>query len=70
MISAEQIIRTNYLTVDQVKKMMQLFCSENNKLEIVKLAYDKTVDQSDYYSVNDVFKSNDSKDELARCIHK
>jgi hypothetical protein len=70
MISAEQIIHTNYLTVDQVKKLMQLFCSEDNKLEIAKLAYDKTVDQSDYYAVNDVFKSNNSKDELARCIHK
>ncbi len=66
--SAEQIIHANYLTVDQVKQLAELFCSEGSKLEIAKLAYDKTVDQSDYYAINDIFKSNDSRNELARCI--
>jgi len=69
MRSAEQIISTNYFTVGQVKQLLGLFNLESNKLELAKLAYDKTVDQSDYYAINDVFSYNDSKDELSRCVH-
>jgi hypothetical protein len=70
MESAEQIIHTNYLTVDQVKHLMQLFCTDDSKLEIAKLAYDKTVDQGDYFALNSVFKFDNSRDELARCISR
>ena len=69
MRSAEQIINTNYFTVGQVKQLLGLFNLESNKLELAKLAYDKTVDQSDYYAINDVFNYNDSREELSRCIH-
>jgi len=66
--SATQVISTNYFTSDQVKQMLQLFNSENNKLDLAKLAYDKTVDQRNYYAINDVFSFSSSKDELARYI--
>jgi hypothetical protein len=68
MRSATQVISTNYFTSEQVKDLLQLFTSENNKLELAKLAYDKTVDQRNYYVVNDVFSFSGSKDELARYI--
>jgi hypothetical protein len=68
MKSATQIITTNYFSAEQVKEMLQLFSFENNKLELAKLAYDKTVDQRNYFVVNDVFSFNSSKDELARYI--
>jgi len=68
MKSAEQIINTNYLTVEQVKQLMQLFCTDDNRLEIAKLAYDKTVDQGDYFALNSMFKFDNSRNELARCI--
>ncbi|HEY2721835.1 MAG TPA: DUF4476 domain-containing protein [Chitinophagaceae bacterium] len=48
--SVTQVIRTSYFTLSQVKQLMQLFCSEDNKLEVARLAYNKTVDQSNYYS--------------------
>jgi len=70
MRSAEQIIHTNYFTVYQVKQLMELFCSDESKLDIAKLAYDKTVDRYDYYALNDVFKSENSRDELSRCINR
>ena len=70
MESASQVIKTNYFTTEQVKQLMKLFCTEENKLTVAKLAYDKTVDQSNYYVINDIFKFNSSKDELARCINK
>ena len=68
MESAGQIIKTSYFTTEQVKQLMKLFCTEENKLAIAKLAYDKTIDRSNYYAINDAFKLNTSKDELARCI--
>lgn len=68
MRSATQVVSTNYFTAQQVRDLLQLFSSENNKLELAKLAYDKTVDQRNYYVVNDVFSFNGSRDELARYI--
>ena len=68
MRSATQIINTNYFSSEQVKEMLQLFSSENNKLQLAELAFDKTVDQRNYYVVNDVFSFSSSKDELARYI--
>jgi hypothetical protein len=66
--SATQIINTNFFTSEQVKEMLQLFSFENNKLDLAKLAYDKTVDPRNFYVVNDVFSHSNSKDELARFI--
>lgn len=68
MKSATQIISTNYFSAEQVKEMLQLFNFEDNKLQLAKLAYDKTVDQRNYFVVNDVFNYGSSKDELARYI--
>lgn len=68
MKSATQIINTNYFSSEQVKEMLQLFSFENNKLELAKLAYDKTVDQRNYFVVNDVFSYGSSKEELTRYI--
>ena len=66
--SAIQIIHTNYFTACQVKQMLQLFSFDNNKLDLAKQAYSKTVDQKNYFMINDVFSFNSSKDELARYI--
>ncbi|MES1216268.1 MAG: DUF4476 domain-containing protein [Bacteroidota bacterium] len=66
--SAMQIISTNYFTTIQVKQMLQLLNSENNKLDLAKQAFDKTVDQRNYTMINDVFSFNSSKEELARFI--
>lgn len=70
MESAGEIIKTNYFTTEQVKQLMNLFCTEESKLDIAKLAYDKTVDQSNYFAISNTFKFNSSKDELAHCIGK
>ena len=69
MKSASQIISTNFLTSAQVRQMMQLFALENNKVDLAKQAYVKTVDQRNFMaSVSDLFSFNSSKDELARYI--
>ena len=66
--SASQVISTNYLTTAQVKEMLQLFSTESIKLELAKQAYSKTVDQKNYFIINEVFSFNSSKDELTRFI--
>jgi hypothetical protein len=68
MKSASQIISSNFFTTAQVKQMLQLFSFENNKLDLAKQAYGKTVDQRNYYVINDVFSFSSSKDELANYI--
>ena len=68
MTLAKQIIDRNYFTSQQVKEMLLLFTFENNRLDIAKYAYSKTVDKSNYFVVNDAFTFNSNKDELARYI--
>ncbi len=70
LTSAKTIIDKNNFTAQQVKEMMLLFSFENNKLEIAKYAYRKTVDKQNYYVVNDAFTFSSSKDELARFIRE
>jgi len=66
--SASQIISANNFTTAQVKQMLQLFSMESTKLDLAKQAYSKTVDQNNYFMINDVFSFNSSKDELTRFI--
>jgi hypothetical protein len=68
MRSASQIISTNFFTTVQIKQMLQMFSLENNKLNLAEQAYSKTVDQRNYFMINDVFSSSFSRDELARYI--
>jgi Domain of unknown function (DUF4476) len=68
LTSAKTIIDKNNFTAQQTKEMVLLFGFENNKLEIAKYAYRKTVDKQNYYVVNDAFTFSSSKDELARFI--
>ena len=65
---AKQIIDANNFRSSQVKEIVNLFTFENNKLEIAKYAYRKTVDKQNYFQVNDAFTFSSSKDELARFI--
>ena len=69
MKSATQIINTNFLTSMQVKQLMQQFTFENNKVDLAKQAYAKTVDQRNFLpTVSDMFSYGSSRDELARYI--
>jgi len=68
MKSASHIINSNFFTADQVKEMMSIFTFENNKLEIAKQAYSKTLDKENYRCVTDALSFSSSKEELARFI--
>lgn len=65
---AKQGISNNYLTADQVKKMLELFSFESSKLDIAKTAYRATTDKGNYFIVSDALGYSSSKEELARFL--
>lgn len=70
IISAKVIIDKSNFTAQQVKELMLLFTFENNKLEVAKYAYRKTVDKQNYFQASDALQFKSSKDELNRFIRE
>ena len=70
LTSVKTIVDKNNFTAQQVKEMMLLFVFENNKLEVAKYAYRKTVDKKNYFMLNDALTFSSSKQELARFIRE
>ena len=68
MTTAKQIIDRNYFTSQQVKDVLLLFTFENNRLDLAKYAYGKTVDKGNYFIVNDAFTFNSNKEKLNEYI--
>ncbi|MGB0525436.1 MAG: DUF4476 domain-containing protein [Flammeovirgaceae bacterium] len=68
--TAKQIMRSKgkCFTAEQVKEIVALFDFESSRLEIAKYAYDYTLDQDNYYVVNNAFKFSSSKDQLLEYI--
>lgn len=66
--TAKQIIDRNYFTSGQVKELVLLFTFENNRLDIAKYAYSKTVDKGNYFIMNDCLSMNKNKEELINFI--
>ena len=68
--AAKQIIDQNYFTSQQVKEMVLLFTFENNRLDIAKYAYGRTIDKGNYFMVNDAFTFNNNKEALKEYIRQ
>ncbi|MBL7748658.1 MAG: DUF4476 domain-containing protein [Chitinophagaceae bacterium] len=68
--SVKTVTDKNNFTTQQVKELMLLFTFENNRLEVAKYAYRKTVDKQNYYQLNEALTFSSSKDELARFIRE
>lgn len=68
MKSATFIINNNFFTAEQVKAIVSAFNFEDNKLDIAKQAYSKTLDKENYTCVLNALQYRSSKAELARFI--
>jgi hypothetical protein len=64
----QQALAYNYFTSGQVREVMNLFSFESSKLEVAKIAYPKTLDQNNYYLVNNEFAFSSSVSELGNYI--
>jgi hypothetical protein len=58
----------NYFTTAQGRQIISLLSSEDNRLELAKLAFDNIVDQQNFRQLYDLFSSQTSKDELDEYI--
>lgn len=65
---AKQIIGSNCMLCSQVKEIMLLFSFEATRLDLAKYSYKKTLDQGNYYKLNDAFTFESSIDELNKHI--
>jgi hypothetical protein len=70
MTKAKNAISSNYFRAEQVRQMAQLFSFEDDKMQVVKQAFPKTVDRSNYYQLSDLFSFSSNKDELSRFIQE
>jgi len=68
--TAKQIIDRNYFTSQQIKEMVLLFTFENNRLDIAKYSYGKTVDKGNYFMLNEAFTFNNNKEALKEYIRQ
>ncbi|HZG99963.1 MAG TPA: DUF4476 domain-containing protein [Flavisolibacter sp.] len=68
MMMLKQALQDNYFTAEQVKLMAQLFSFEDDKLQVAKLAYNRTVDKTNYHLLYSILSYSSSKEDLARYI--
>ena len=61
---AKGAIASNYFTSQQVRQMLELFTFESTRMSIAKKAYDKVVDQQNYFVVYDAFTFESSIHQL------
>jgi hypothetical protein len=66
--TVKEALPNNYFNTSQLRQLLQLFSVDKDKLELAKLAYRNTIDQRNYYTLNDVFSFQSSKDELEEYI--
>jgi len=70
LTTIEQFLKANnpiFLT-KEVKQAIQHFDFEKNRLELAMMLYPYTVDQSNYYTINELFDFSSSKEKLNEFI--
>jgi hypothetical protein len=70
MTVAKAAITSNYFKTEQVRQLAQFFTFDDDKMQIVKQAYAKTIDRSNYYLLSSLFSFSSNKDELTRFIQE
>ena len=62
--TAKTIVGGNYVNTAQVMEICRLFSFEESKVAFAKFAYNRTVDQNNYYKVSSVFDFDSNKQAL------
>jgi hypothetical protein len=66
--TAKTVLANNYVTTNQVIELCKMFSFEDRMLTLAKFAYSRTVDQSSYFRIADLFSFDASKNELNRFL--
>ena len=56
--------QNNYFVTSQIRQLLTLITSENDRLDLAKLSYRSTVDSANFTQLSDLFKTQASKDEF------
>lgn len=64
----KQALAYNYFTTAQVRELMCQFTFDSYRLDVAKLAYTKTIDQQNYFLVNNAFTFNSNINDLHQYI--
>lgn len=67
--TAKTIVGQNYITTSQLMELCNLFSFENTKLDFAKYAFDRTVDQNNFYKVASVLSFDANKQALNEFIN-
>ncbi len=68
LLSGKQIISTNCLTTDQIRRIANLLDTEQAKLEMAIFAYPYALDKGSYFKMNGLFANEVSIDKLNKAI--
>lgn len=70
MTTAKLATKDKCLNLDQIRGIAKLFSFEDQSLEFVLYAYDLSTEQSEYYTLEDLFKFMSSKDEFTKFLQR
>ena len=68
MMIIKQALQDNYFITEQVKQMAQQFSFEDDKLQVAKMAFNRTIDKANYHLLYSIFSYSSSKEDLAKYI--
>ena len=66
---AKTALKTSQLKTNQVHQLLGLFSFEQNKLELAKFCYDKTIDKNNYYTLYNDFTFSNYSTQLDKYIN-
>ena len=67
---AEQALSNQLIMAEDVKKIMEQFSFENNRVDFAKFVYPKVYDQQNFYRVYDAFEFDSSINEMNRWLKR
>lgn len=65
---AKQALVSRYISVEQIKQLAPQFSHESDLLEFIEMAYPRTIDQENFYKLNEILTFQSSKDKLDEII--
>lgn len=60
----KQALVSRYISVEQIKQLAPQFSHESDLMEFIEMAYPRTIDTDEFYTLNEILTFSSSKDKL------
>jgi hypothetical protein len=67
---AKQALVSRYISVEQIKLLAPQFSHESDLMEFIEMAYPRTIDKDEFYTLNEILTFSSSKDKLNKIIEE